>query len=320
MAGVSDLTDFYYNELYPELEILEAERKRVKSKVTRALGAVGAVTLGIAALVAGNSGSDDTLSFILFAGFGIGGFVYKAMIRDYTSEFKQKIIRPLIRAVDTNLRYTPLHHITQPLFSHAKLFTQRIDRYRGNDHVEGSIEGVALQFSDIHAEHKSTDSKGRTSWHTVFQGLFIVADFNKHFHGHTVVLPDSAESTFGSFIGNWMQSNNYARSDLVKMDDPAFEKEFVVYGSDQIESRYILTHAMMTRLMELRKRAGKNIYVSFNGTHIYIAIDYRDDLFEPKLFSSLLEYKAAMAYTQTLHLATGIIKELKLNEKLWSKH
>jgi len=320
MASVPELTDFYYDELYPELQVLETERKKVKSKVTTALSAVAVVTLIIAALVSKNFGFNDTIFFILFAGFGIGGFVYKFMIKDYTAEFKKKIIRPLIQAIDTDLSYAPLHHVSESHFSHAKLFTQSIDRYRGNDHVQGTMDGVSLQFSDLHAEHKSRDSKGRTSWQTIFQGLFIVADFNKHFHGHTVVLPDSAENTFGSYIGNWLQSNNYSRNDLVKMDDPAFEKEFVVYGSDQIETHYILTHAMMHRLIELRKRAGHKIYAAFNGTHIYIAIDYRDDLFEPKLFSSLLEYKSAMAYIQTLHLATGIIKELKLNERLWSKH
>ncbi|MCJ7766350.1 MAG: DUF3137 domain-containing protein, partial [Thiovulaceae bacterium] len=160
----------------------------------------------------------------------------------------------------------------------------------------------------------------RTSWQTTFQGLFIVAEFNKHFKGNTVVLPDTAESTFGSFIGNWIQSNNYTRSDLIKMDDPSFEKEFVVYGTNQIEAHYILTHAMMERLVQLRKRAGEKVSVSFHGTHIYIAIDYREDLFEPKLFSSLLDYRGTMAYIQTLHLATSIIKELKLNERLWSKH
>ena len=37
MASVNDLTDFYYNELYPELETLEAERKKVKSEVTLAI-------------------------------------------------------------------------------------------------------------------------------------------------------------------------------------------------------------------------------------------------------------------------------------------
>jgi len=270
MASVPELTDFYYDELYPELQILEAERKKVKSKVTTALSAVAVVTVIIAALVSKSFGFNDSLFFILFAGVGIGGFVFKLMIKDYTAEFKKKIIRPLIQAIDTDLRYSPLHHVSESHFSRAKLFTQSIDRYRGNDHVQGTMEGVSLQFSDLHAEHKSRDSKGRTSWQTIFQGLFIVADFNKHFHGHTVVLPDSAESTFGSFIGSWMQSNNYSRNNLVKMDDPVFEKEFVVYGSDQIEARYILTHAMMHRLIELRKRAGHKIYVAFSGTHIYM--------------------------------------------------
>jgi hypothetical protein len=42
-------------------------------------------------------------------------------------------------------------------------------------------------------------------------------------------------------------------------------------------------------------------------------------MFEPSVFSSLLEYKTAMEYVDTLHLVTGIIGELKLNEKIWSK-
>ena len=56
MPSVNDLTDFYYNELYPELEILETERKKVKSKVTLVLAAVGIATLSIAAITGKNSG------------------------------------------------------------------------------------------------------------------------------------------------------------------------------------------------------------------------------------------------------------------------
>jgi hypothetical protein len=320
MASVNDLTDFYYNELYPELKGLEEERKQLKSRVLTVFGLIALITVSIALLLTKNAGFSDIVFFILFAGFALGGVVYKLLIKDYTSGFKLKIIRPLIKAISNDLHYAPLYHVSETLFSHSRLFTQSVDRFRGNDHVKGDIDGIPFEFSDLHAEHKTKDSKGRTSWHTIFQGLFIVAEFNKHFKGNTVVVPDTAESTFGSLIGNWMQSNNYSRSDLIKMDDPSFEKEFAVYGTDQIEARYILTHAMMKRLMDLRKRAGEKIYVSFHGTHIYIAIDYRDDLFEPKLFSSLLDFKAAMAYIQTLHMATGIIKELKLNERLWSKH
>ncbi len=45
----------------------------------------------------------------------------------------------------------------------------------------------------------------------------------------------------------------------------------------------------------------------------------KKDLFEPSVFHSLLEYKTALEYIVTLHLAISIVEELKLNEKLWSK-
>ena len=50
-----------------------------------------------------------------------------------------------------------------------------------------------------------------------------------------------------------------------------------------------------------------------------MAIEYNKDLFEPSIFRSLLNYKIAMEYVSTLHLAIGIVEELKLNQKLWSK-
>jgi hypothetical protein len=46
---------------------------------------------------------------------------------------------------------------------------------------------------------------------------------------------------------------------------------------------------------------------------------FNKDRFEPSVFHSLLKYKIAMEYVQTLHLAIGIVEELKLKQKLWSK-
>ncbi|MDT8339758.1 MAG: DUF3137 domain-containing protein, partial [Sulfurimonas sp.] len=162
-------------------------------------------------------------------------------------------------------------------------------------------------------------SKGRENWSTLFQGLFIVADFNKHFSGETVILPDTAQNTFGDVIGHWMQSNNMARDELVKMDDPEFEKEFVVYSTNQVEARYILSNSLMKKLLAFKEKSDHKIHISFVGTHIYMAISYNKDLFEPSIFHSLLDYKIAMEYIKTLHLAIGLVEELKLNQKLWSK-
>ncbi|MEJ2501292.1 MAG: DUF3137 domain-containing protein, partial [Campylobacterales bacterium] len=289
MKSTSELTDFYYTELYDSLQDLEAQRSRVKKRIVLFFGILAAIALGIIGLIYGSCHCfNEAYIWIGVGAAAVGGFGYRFLISGYRSGFKEQIIRPLIEAIEQDLRYAPDATIPQSLFQYSGLFTQRVDRYRGNDFVRGQIDGISIQFSDIHAEHRSRDSKGRTHWTTIFQGLYIVADFNKHFKGRTVVLPDLAENLFGSFIGGMLQSRNFTKDQLVKMDDPAFEKAFVVYGSDQIEARYILTHTMMERLLKLKKDTGSKIYVAFKGEKIMIAIDYDKDLFEPTVFHSLL--------------------------------
>jgi hypothetical protein len=104
------------------------------------------------------------------------------------------------------------------------------------------------------------------------------------------------------------------------MDNPEFEKEFVVYGTDQIEARYILSHSMMQRILELKKKTAKPLYLSFKNGQMYLAISYEKELFTPSIFKSLVEYKVALEYIKTLQLTLAIVTELKLNERLWSKH
>ncbi|MBN2815649.1 MAG: DUF3137 domain-containing protein [Campylobacterales bacterium] len=319
MISSSELTDFYYKELHATLQELEKEREDLKYRIIIIGVIYTVIALLIVLSVLSMQASLDAIIFIGFAYFGIGGFLYKLLTKNYAANFKDKVISPLIKAIDKNLNYDSHRHIDPLHFKRSKLFTSEPDRVRGNDYVYGHIDSISIQFSDFHAEKKHKDSKGRTTWSTIFQGLFIVSEFNKNFHGTTVVLPDTAQSTFGDLIGNFLQSKNAMRQELVKMDDVEFEREFVVYSSDQVEARYILTHTLMKRLLNYKKRTGEDVLVSFTSKNINIAIAYNKDLFEPSVFHSLLKYKVAMEYVQTLHLATGIVEELKLNKKLWSK-
>lgn len=316
MKSISELIDFYYKKLYPVIQELDEDRKELKQRVI----VVGVIYTIIAALIFFSFVKYMSIEFTIFSIVGyiaIGGFIYKYLISDYRDEFKQKVIKPLIEEIDNSFHYIPALHIDVKYFKRSKLFSSP-DRYSGNDLVKGKIDGVDLTFSDLHAEKEHRDSKGRRSYSTIFKGLFIVSDFHKKFHGHTVVLPDTAQNTFGDLVGSFLQANNFSRSgDLVKMDSPEFEKEFVVYGSDQIEARYILTHTLMEKILHYKKHSGHPVYVSFRGQNIYMAIEYNKDLFEPSIFHSLLEYKIAMEYIKTLHLSIGIVEELKLNQKLW---
>ena len=320
MKKISQLTDFYYKTLYPTLEELESERKQLRYRIIVIGVIVTFITILI--LIAMKDVISSNFDFLFFLGaayIGVGALIYKLLTKEYTKKFKDKIISPLIKEIDSNLRYTSTAHVSMHHFKRSKIFTKSPDRFDGNDFVKGKIDGIDIQFSDIHAEKKYKDSDGKKHYETIFKGLFIVSEFNKHFKGRTVVLPDTAQSTFGDLIGGWLQANNMSRNQLVKMDNTKFEKEFVVYSTDQIEARYILSHALMEKLLIFQKRSKHPLAVSFTGGHIYMAIKSNEDQFEPSIFHSLLKYKIAMEYVSTLHLAIGIVEELKLNQKLWSK-
>lgn len=318
MKTISELTDFYYKTLYPVLQKLEQERKALKSRVIIVAITYTIFALVLYAVLSGSMDQDFTLVY-LFGYIAVGGIIYKFLIQDYKSRFKDKVMRPLISEIDSSLRYRPGEHLPQHHFEQSLLF-QEPDIYTGNDFVQGKIDGINISFSDIHAQKEHKDSRGKKTHSTIFQGLFIVSEFHKNFKGFTVILPDTAQKLFGDYLGSFLQSNNLTRKgSLIKMDAPDFEKEFVVYGSDQIEARYILTPSLMEKLLTYKKRSKHPLHVSFHQNKIYMAIEYNKDLFEPSVFHSLLNYKIAMQYLQTLHLATGVVEELKLNQKLWSK-
>lgn len=317
MKNKSELTDFYYKELYPHLQDLEKQRKSLKSTVIFTEFMITLLFLLIIGSFKENSA--DFFQWILFAYIAITLGVYKFLIRDYKDEFKIKIMAPLITALSPKLSYSPNNHVSLSKFQNSEIINTRIDRFSGNDYVQGTIKDVAIEFSDVLAEKEYRDSKGRRHYSNLFQGLFISSDFNKKFHGRTVILPDRLEKKFGSFLSNWVQKSNFSRDELVKLDNNEFENEFVVYSTDQIEARYILSHSLMARLLAYKKKTKHPVYVSFKAQSIHLAIKYNKDMFEASLFRSLLNYQSAMEYVETLHLAAALVEELKLNQKLWSK-
>jgi len=318
MKSISELSDFYYNELYPELELLEKQRKQILKRLFGFGALYFSITIVLAWFLYEKFSLPATLFFSILSLVG-ASWLYNYLTKEYSLSFKNKIITALIREIDENLEYDPQKHIEKDLFRSSQLFANLAEKISGNDYVKGSIDGIPIRFSDIHAQTKRQDEKGNDLWETLFLGLFIVSEFPKNFHGQTVVLPDNAQKIFGELIGGWLQKSGSSTSELVKMDNIEFEKEFVVYSTDQIEARYILTPAMMQKLLNYKKKSKHPIYVSFIGGKIYLAIEYNRDMFEASVFHSLLEYKIAQEYIETLHLAVGIVEELKLNQKLWSK-
>lgn len=327
--------EFYSSQVLPVLQQMDAERKRSITAIKNAalystIAAVviaGVITLFIQA--SGGMAGPFLLAPLILVPI-ITGIVYAQKAGEWKSRFKTEVIGRLVQYVGEGLRYHPNDGISQQEFCISRLFRTDIDRYSREDLLEGMIGKTAFRCSEVHAEYKTetTDSKGnrQTHWHTIFKGLFVIADFHKHFNGVTVVLPDTEQGLFGRFgqtLQSWASKLGMTAGELVKLEDPEFEAVFKVYSTDQIEARYILTPGLMKRILEFRSKANSTLHLSFIGSNLYLAIaDTRDRLEAPGMFIStekLHDPNLLTPYLNDLHFAISIVDELNLNTRIWSK-
>jgi hypothetical protein len=317
----SDFAHYYATSLLRELKELEEVRKSVLAKVNILI----AITAGLFML---SVAMDRTfgLNWMLIAIASVvctaaGSFFYRFLTGGYVHQFKLKVISKIIEFIDPGLTYWADGHITQMQFHSSRIFEKYPDRLRGDDLVKGRIGRTNVEFSEVRAEYKTetTDSSGRRQrrYHTIFKGLFFIADFNKKFYGKTVVLPDTAERLLGG-IGGFLQSLNRSRGEMIKLENPEFERYFVVYGDNQIESRYVLSTSLAQRILDFRKKTGKRVYLSFVGSEVFVAIPYRRGLFEPRVFTSITGFRSVREYFEDLQLALGIVNDLNLNTRIWA--
>lgn len=308
---------FFNEELLPYLQALEQQRKTLIKKL--AITAVVVVIAGllIIPVLIAHLGNPGLGIFVLIIAGSVFSFFYYSYSRELKFGFKMFVIEKLVKFIDENLEYKPNDKIPQSTFMLSKIFTTEPNRYEGDDLVFGKVGETAIRFSEIDAEYESGSGKDRHTYQ-IFKGLFFIADFNKNFTCTTVVLPDTAEKLFG-WLGQKMQEMNFFRGQLVKLEDAEFEKQFVVYSNDQIQARYILSPSLMERIIKFKAETGRKIHLSFVGSMVFVAISFSRNLFEPKLFSSLTDFENIRLYYDDLALAVGIVDDLNLNTRIWSK-
>ncbi len=172
------------------------------------------------------------------------------------------------------------------------------DRVSYDDHLRGRYHGLALDILELKLEKSSRDSKGRTKYNTVFDGLLVEVDAHKPFKGMTRICQDK-----GAFFNALSRLGNGL--ERVRLEDPRFEDAFEVYGSDQVESRYLLTTATMERFAAIARLYNSKLEACFYqgklliklptphnyfqvGTNIYEPINFKADI--EQLFAELQEF------------------------------
>lgn len=325
MIERKELENLYEKELQNKLKGLERLRKKVKrGQVFGFLLIILAFILFVPVTAALEQYNSEALPFLVVAPLAIIGAIilfrtYKKK-KLYREKFKKEVVNEIVKTIDPTWKYNPDQCITSSEYRNSDLFRQSVDRYRGDDLISGKIEKTDFRCSELLTEYKTvtTDKDGRRkeTWHTIFKGLFFHADFNKEIKGKTYIEPDTAERLLGKF-GQSLQMSSKGK--LVKLENPEFEKIFAVFGTDQTETRYILTPTIMEALVNIYKKYKRKIHLSFIGSRVYVAMSFNKDLFEPKVFSSGVKYKDIEFMYNLFEINQTIIHELNLNTRIWTK-
>jgi Protein of unknown function (DUF3137) len=130
----------------------------------------------------------------------------------------------------------------------------RSDRREFTALVSGTRKGVPFVFYDAHLREWRTRRSGKTTTRqlvTVFRGQLLHTPCARKFSSRTLIARDMG---WFNGLGGLAKGSGLKR---VGLADPAFEKIFEVYSTDQVESRYLVDPLFMERLKAMEGRNKK---------------------------------------------------------------
>lgn len=301
----------------PRLADLERRRKKMlDASRQKEMYAFMMVIVGIALLlIIGINLGEKGIPVGIFGVVGLAIVVsyYVNKVRGSAEDnIQQEIGEVIMEAMGGSWSYKATHFISPDLIKHSGLTGKNRAIY-GKNLIEGKHGDTQFSFSNI-----NISSEGHKSQSDVFGGMIVVIDFHKNLQGKTLVFPDLAQNTLGSWLGKKIQSFGWKGLNLVYLEDPIFEKFFAVYSTDQVEARYILTPHMMSNMLLLKEKYGHHFSFSFMQGTLLIAIDNVSP-FESSLNVPILPDGTFYHFNKAIDLVTDVIDILQLNTRIWSK-
>ncbi|MGM0579439.1 MAG: DUF3137 domain-containing protein [Bacteroidota bacterium] len=356
-----EFKEFYKTELRSKLEEIEKERlvfdnkmkKDRKKAIIIALGIAALVSLGIQAMQEDGSFSDFLKAFAIFGpvlslfGWVLGShFAMKKMLA-LKKPFKEKIVVPIIQHFNSNLKYQPEKAIPKEEINESQLFQEKIEYYYGDDLFESSNSYADYRFSELSlgVKVKKRDKNGRNRFvnHSIFKGVFLVAEFQHSVLDALMIRPNPSfeeendQKRFvqkGSKFQKEFAKNKYTHWHIenvknsqplkeVETGDDYFDKQFLIYSSDQDKAKTILNGGLKDFFLKItnwEKEQAYNdkieghlqgnyqhptVYFSILGNKAYFGKPFDRNFFSPDLLKSIVEEEVTAKFYQE-------IKELNL--------
>ncbi|MDD3766501.1 MAG: DUF3137 domain-containing protein [Eubacteriales bacterium] len=311
-SDTKSLEEIYYSKVLPKLKPFEQNRLATNRFATLTLVIAGILAASIFFLFKGKVNPDDVLAL------GIGsviipiflwGIVNSIIQGKFNREFKSQVYPLFFNALGMQYRTGTTGDIGffEECFKRTGIFI-RYDNIDVDDILQGTYKKLDYQLLELKVSYEQKQEKSSNTV-VVFNGACLVIPSNKPFTSMTVVRSDML----------FLNPANINDLQQVKLEDVEFEKMFEVYSNDQVEARFLLTTAFMSRLVDYTKEKKSMVYVIFHAGYIYLFVNYaneRVDLFEFHLHKTLYNKEVFMNMLQDINGILNVVDGLKLEQDL----
>ncbi len=212
----------------------------------------------------------------LVACFGLATAL-KLHIQPYLS---QLLIDKVSKQVD-KLEYSEKAGIPEKYFKQAN-FIKKYVKYSSFDFIAGKIHDKDFLFSGVSVKDKlKTTTNGELT--TIFYGTFGITDFITDTPTEIIIAPD-VKNKFLNMLLDDIKKATDIDNQIVRLENPEFERYFEVYSKDQVIARKVITLTFMEKMVEFRKLINKNVTLIYKNNKIYFFIENKLILNTRKLF------------------------------------
>lgn len=234
-------------------------------------------------------------------------------IKIFNKEYKNIYVLNFLKQNFENIIYKPEEGISKKEIK--KYNTLNLgDKFTSNDYICGTYKNVKFEQSDIHIQEKyeeeDKDGNKIITWETIFEGRYMIFDFNKNFKSNVQVISND-------FIKRSLP--RIKNNKKVKLEDIEFNKMFKIYSEIEHDAFYILTPHFMEKIKKLYKELDAPIKLTFMKNKLHVAVNNGEDSFEYNVLNPINEEEIEQDIIKDIKLITDFVNELNLDNNLFKK-
>jgi len=307
MQRLDEFRIYYNHTIHPELIRLERKRKRLLKLIAFSIVLIAVlIAIGIYLHIL-----PLTLFMMLPISFYVAYLVNE--IRKFVSTFKPQIVNLILDFIDDGVNYGTLKYeaeksISRSTFNKSRIFMSPAVQFVGEDYISGKLGELDFEMSELNVREYS---RARSRLNYVFRGVFLHSTFTRPLRGSILILPQKFRQYLSRTIKEFVRIGGYEVDS--GLENELFTLNFMTYATPDAFVSGVLSPEMQKGIVEYKLKSGKEIYISFIGQEIYVAITEPKDILEPFIFQSNISFDLVKDFFEDISMLLSIVEDFDKN-------